>query len=146
MSADILLPMHVADEDDTPSAREHFAERRRIALLEPDRALRSVLARTLLRLGCVVSLARDLEQVLEALRDGRLDGAVVALDVDARTLALLQSANGRGVPVVVTTDEPHPANHGALVHCLLKPFDTRDLLAHLNLPHKAVTSSDGSRP
>jgi DNA-binding response OmpR family regulator len=151
MSADLYLPMKLADETETaspPDGEQRFAVRWRIVLMETDGSLRAVLVRTLLRLGCIVSLTRRLEPVLEALRDGGMDGAIVALDAGAHAAALLQAANRRQVPLVVLTVAPpgpdllkrYPA-----IRFLRKPFDTRELLAGLNLPEQATLAGDGSQ-
>ena len=120
---------------------ERFAERRRIALLEYDPALRPVIIRTLLRLGCVVSTKRDLAHVLETLQTGPVDGVVLALAADAASFAALQAANCRQVPVVLLTDEPVEPYLQQLfpsIHVLQKPFDARALLGDLGLPEKAT--------
>jgi DNA-binding response OmpR family regulator len=121
---------------------ERFAERRRIALLEYDPALRPVIIRTLLRLGCVVSAKRDLAHVLETLQTGPVDGVVLALAAaDAASFAALQAANCQRVPVVVLTDEPVEPYLQQLfpsIHVLQKPFDARALLSDLGLPEKAT--------
>jgi DNA-binding response OmpR family regulator len=120
---------------------DRFAERRRIALLEYDPALRPVIIRTLLRLGCVVSAKRDLAQVLETLQTGPVDGVVLALAADAASLAALQAANCGQVPVVILTDEPVEPYLQQLfpaIHVLQKPFDARALLSDLGLPEKAT--------
>jgi len=125
-----------------PAGREpRFAERRRIAVLENDHALRPVVIRTLLRLGCVVSAKHELAQVTEALQVGPIDGAVVALGGDGACLAALQSANACLVPVVVLLDqpaEPHLKVRYPALRFLQKPFDMRELLAQLGLPEKAT--------
>lgn len=118
---------------------ERFAERRRIALLEYDPALRPVIIRTLLRLGCVVSTKRDLAHVVETLQTGPVDGVVLALAADAASFAALQAANACQVPVVILTDEPVEPYLQQLfpaIHVLQKPFDARDLLRWLRLPEK----------
>jgi DNA-binding response OmpR family regulator len=120
---------------------ERFAERRRIALLEHDPALRPVIIRTLLRLGCVVSTKPDLAHVLETLHSGPVDGVVLALAADAASFAALQAANCRQVPVVILTDEPVEPYLQQLfpsIHVLQKPFDARELLRRLQLPEKAT--------
>ena len=120
---------------------ERFAERRRIALLETDPALRPVIIRTLLRLGCVVSTKRDLPHVLKTLQTGPVDGVVLAHAADAASFAALQAANCRQVPVVVLTDEPVEPYLQQLfptIHVLQKPFDARALLSDLGLPEKAT--------
>jgi DNA-binding response OmpR family regulator len=149
MATDLLLPLQVAGDGAKSAPDEgeaRFAERRRIVLMEPEGPLRAVLVRTLLRLGCIVSLTRGLDQVLEALRESEPDGALVALEADARTAALLQAANRRQIPIVVmcfASPEPHLLKRFAAMHFLVKPFDTRELLAHLRLPEKAIISGDG---
>ncbi len=149
MGTDLLLPLQIADDGSEPAPDEggaRFAERRRIVLLEPEVPLRAVLVRTLLRLGCIVSLTRGLDQVLEALRESEPDGALVALEADARTAALLEAANRRQIPIVVmcfASPEPHLLKRFAPIHFLVKPFDTGDLLAHLRLPEKAILNRDG---
>jgi hypothetical protein len=125
-----------------PAEREpRFAERRRIAVLEHDRALRPVVIRTLLRLGCVVSAKHEFAQVTEALQAGPIDGAVVALGGDGTCLPALQSANASAVPIVVLLDqpvEPHLQARYPALRFLQKPFDMRELLAQLGLPEKAT--------
>jgi DNA-binding response OmpR family regulator len=118
---------------------ERFAERRRIALLEPDAALRRVLIPLLLRLGCVVSVKRELAQVIEALQTGPLDAAIVALEPDNVQLEALRAANRQQVPIVLLMDVPVgplTASQFPDIHFLEKPFDARELLAGLNLPEK----------
>ena len=149
MSANLLLPMQIADKPEAQSpfdSEQRFAERHRIVLLEPDDLLRGVLVRTLLRLGCIVNLSRGLDQVLTLLREGGMDGAVVALDAEAHAAALLQDANGRNVPIVVLTyaaPAPDLRKRFATICFLRKPFDTRELLASLRLPEKAILRGDG---
>jgi DNA-binding response OmpR family regulator len=120
---------------------ERFAERRRIAMLEPDAALRRVLIPMLLRLGCVVSPKRDLAQMIEALQSGPLDGAIVALGPDISWVAALSAANQHYVPVVLLMNfpvDPLSARQFPDIHFLQKPFDARELLTRLNLPEKAT--------
>ncbi|MBI3733977.1 MAG: hypothetical protein HY259_11060 [Chloroflexi bacterium] len=143
MNTDVYTPLRPAVPlAHLPPAEgeERFAERRRIVLMEPDPALRSVLVRTLCRLGCIVSLKREPERVVESLGDSLTDGVVVALDADLRWAASLQSANRRQVPVVVLTyalPAPGEAQKLATVHFLRKPFDVGELFTHLHLPDKA---------
>ena len=120
---------------------ERFAERRRIALLEPDAALRRVLIPLLLRLGCVVSVKRELAQVIEALQTGPLDGVIIALGPDNALLKSLCAANCQHVPIVLLMDpavDPLTAKQFPDMHFLAKPFDANELLAGLNLPEKAT--------
>jgi DNA-binding response OmpR family regulator len=127
--------------DTQPEAEDRFAVRRRIALLEKDPALRPVVIRTLLRLGCVVSAKHCIAQVIETLRTGPVDGAVVAFEGELSLLYELAVANRSAVPVVVLTDglpEPHMVEQFRSIHFLQKPFDMRELLASLQLPQKAV--------
>ncbi len=129
-----------------PEAGERFAERRRIALLEPDPDLRPVLIRTLLRLGCVVSAKRELAQIIETLQTGPVDGAIVALCAQSDCVAALQASNARQATIVVLTDdavEPHLRRLFPAIHFLQKPFDMRDLLASLGLPEKATILTSG---
>jgi DNA-binding response OmpR family regulator len=122
-------------------AEERFAERRRIALLERDTALRSVVIRNLLRLGCVVSAKRDVAQVIEALESGLADGAVVALERDNPLLETLAAAVRGPAPVIVLCDvlpEPHMVKRFAGLRFLQKPFDMRELICCLRLPPHAV--------
>ena len=129
-------------ENMLPAEREpRFAERRRIAVLEHDRALRPVVIRTLLRLGCVVSAKHELAQLTEALQAGPIDGAIVALAGDGAYLPALQCANVSAVPVVVLLDgpiEPRLKARYPALRFLQKPFDMRELLAQLGLPEKAT--------
>ena len=123
-----------------PVRDERFAARKRMVLLEPDPALRAVLVRSLLALGCVVSAKHETQQVIEALRCGPLDGAVIAFVSDT-ALAALQSANVRGVPLVVLTEsavEPRWLEKFPAIRFVRKPFDTRQLLTALELPQKAI--------
>ncbi len=143
MSTDVSARVRDMDFRETVSAEEgeeRFAERRRIALMEPDAALRSVLVRTLLRLGCIVSFKRSPEQVIETLQEGPIDGTVVALDADTPWAAHMHAANLHQVPIVILSDappDPHLTKQLPSVRFLQKPFDMRDLLVHLHLPEKA---------
>jgi len=135
-----------SDHAAPPDGEDRFVERRRIALLEPDAALRPVLIVNLLRLGCVVSARRELPQVIEALQCGPLDGAIVALEGNRCALDALNAANRGGVPLVVLTDtlpEPHMVQKFPGMHFLQKPFDTRELLNALHLPQKAAIIRGG---
>jgi DNA-binding response OmpR family regulator len=129
----------------TPS-EEQFGERRRITLLEPDPALRAVVIRSLLRLGCVVSTKRSREQVIDALETGPIDGAIIALEADASLAAALHTANHLRAPIVVLTNfpaEPRMMESFSSILFLQKPFDMRELLAHLRLPQKAFIVRGG---
>lgn len=132
--------LHLRAAVEHAEGEERFAERRRIALMEPDTALRNVLVRTLLRLGCIVSIKRSPEQVMEALQDGLTDGVVVALEADLPWAERLHAANARQVPVVILCDsspDPYLTNQWPSLSFLQKPFDMRELLVHLHLPEKA---------
>jgi len=124
----------------SPASEERFAERRRIVLLENDRALCNVITRSLLRLGCVVTFKRSYDQVLCALREANVHGVVMALELDGAQLAALTAANSGQVPIVVLTHAP-PAPHQADLYpslrLLQKPFDMRELFTLLNLPQQA---------
>ena len=125
---------------------EQFAERRRIALMEPDPKLRAVLIRTLLRLGCVVSAKRSQAQMIEAIQTGPLDGAIVALEADAMLADSLCAANNHRAAIVVLTSvpvEPHLVEQFSSICFLQKPFDMRELLAQLRLPLKALIVRSG---
>jgi DNA-binding NtrC family response regulator len=127
-----------------PPGDEQFVERRRISMLEPDTALRSVMTRCLLALGCVVSAKRELAQLREVLCSGPCDGAIISLAVDVAQLSALQAANARDVPIVVLTDgavEPQIVDQFPAIHFMRKPFDTRQLLVALELPHKAILAA-----
>ena len=120
---------------------DRFAERRRIAVMEHDHALRAVVIRSLLRLGCVVSAKRTMEQIIMALQTGPIDGAIICLEADDTLSATLQAANHHQVPIVVLTDrpvEPHSTEQFDTIRFLQKPFDMRELLVHLHLPQKAT--------
>jgi len=142
MAIEMKVPMLAYREPAAPDdAEERFAERRRIALLEGDTALRPVLIGTLLRLGCVVSVKHHITQVIETLQCGPVDGAVVALEGDLSLLEALAAANHGAVPVVVLSDvlpEPHMVKQFPSIRFLQKPFDMRELLNLLHLPQKAV--------
>ena len=127
-----------------PPGDMQFVERRRITMLEPDTALRSVMTRCLLALGCVVSAKREFSQVRDALRCGPCDGVIIALGANAAQCAEMQAANTRGVPVVVLSDgavEPRFASQFPAIRFLRKPFDTRQLLVELKLPQKAILAA-----
>jgi DNA-binding response OmpR family regulator len=142
MSVELNVQTVAYRELDTQlEAEERFAVRRRIALLEDDPALRPVVIRTLLRLGCVVSAKHCIAQVIETLRTGPVDGVVVALEGELSLLYELAAANDGAVPVVVLTDElpePHMVEQFRSIRFLKKPFDMRELLASLQLPQKAL--------
>lgn len=141
-TSDLDLPATMAQAED----EARFAERRRIALMEPEAALRSVLVRTLLRLGCIISLTRNPQQLIELLQDGMLDGAVVALEADSLWAARLHAVNSRRVPIVILGDSPpgpYVTKQLSSLYFLQKPFDTRELLEHLHLPEKAKTTGAG---
>jgi DNA-binding response OmpR family regulator len=129
--------------ESTPHAveDERFAERRRIALMEPDSALRSTLVRFLLRLGVVVTFKHAPPKVIEAMNDGNLDGAIVALESDSPWIAEIRQANMmRQIPIVILTNAspgPHEVEVTGGVRFLVKPFDVRELCELLRLPPKA---------
>ena len=125
---------------DTPEEREEFATRPRLLLLEPDPALRRVLASTLLRLGCVLNFKRDLESLITTLAGGEYSGAIVALDTDlAPAIRLGASAPPGARLAILANTPPDPLLIRQLPSaCFLqKPFDLRELLVALNLPDKA---------
>jgi DNA-binding response OmpR family regulator len=125
---------------DGQQSEECFAERRHIVLMESDESLRPVIVRTLLRLGCVVRFKHSLADVVETMREGWPDGAVVALDPDAELAARLQAANRRQAPLVVliqTAPDPLWSRQMPGVRFLEKPFDVRELCALLKLPLRA---------
>lgn len=131
-----LLARPVAD---TPEDREEFSTRRRILVLEPDPALRRVLAGALLRLGCVVSFKSSLAAVLESLSPD-VDGVIAALDADLSPAARLRAAAPPGTRLAVLSHappDPKLARSLPAVAFLQKPFDLRDLLAALNVPERA---------
>ena len=134
---------------ETPAPVERddgFLERRRIALLECDTALRAVMVRALLRIGCIVTFKHHHEQVTTALQSGELGGVVLALPMDEAQLATLLEANVQRIPIVVLTDTSPPlhlAQRDPSLHFLQKPFDMRELLTLLNLPHKATIITVG---
>jgi DNA-binding response OmpR family regulator len=133
-------PLDYAASHPAAGGEERFAERRRILLLEPDAALRAVLVRSLLRLGCIVRAKRHPQQVVDALPDEAIDGAVVALDEVMSWAPQLAAANPRQAPVVVLSyvpPDPYLIEQLPSLCFLQKPFDMRDLLAQLHLPEKA---------
>ena len=143
MSTNLVGKMKpLAQAESTPHAdgEARFAERRRILLLEPDAALRAVLVRSLLRLGCIVRAKRHPQQVIDALPNEFIDGAVIALDEAMSWAPQLAVANLRQVPVVVLSyapPEPYLVKQLPSLCFLQKPFDMRDLLAQLHLPERA---------
>ena len=131
-------PAEYAESIPNADTEERFAERRRIALMEPDAALRSTLVRFLLRLGCVVTFKHIPPKVIESLHEGTLDGAIVALESGSPWIAEIQHANTeRQIPIVIlmnTSLGPREMEEIAGVRFLVKPFDVRDLSELLGLP------------
>ena len=104
--------------------------------MEPDAALRSVLVRTLLRRGFVVSLQHGPEQVIAALQEGGCQGVIVALDPDSAWLSRIDTHRGEcDVPIVALTyTAPGPGDVEKLpgICFLQKPFDVADLYGLLS--------------
>ncbi|MBI5876444.1 MAG: hypothetical protein HZB53_02235 [Chloroflexi bacterium] len=133
-------PLLVDPVADTPADREEFAARPRLLLMEPDPALRRVLASALLRLGCVLNFKRDLESLKATIATGDYSGAIVALDTDLAPVIQLSSAAPPGFRLaIVAHAPPDPVLARRLpdVRFLQKPFDLRELLVILNLPARA---------
>ncbi len=125
--------------DDIDFEDLRFADRARIALFERDPALRPVIIRSLLRLGCVVSAKRDLGRLQTALQEGLLHGAVADLEFDVLSLEALDDANRSHVPLAVLTDiqvEPYLRAQFPTLSFIQKPFDIRVLFDALKLPRK----------
>jgi CheY-like chemotaxis protein len=144
MNAQINRPFGEVNYRETaaPAAgEERFAERRRIALLEPDSALRSTLVRLLLRLGVIVSFKHHPQNLVESVSEGNLDGAIVALEYNSPWIVAIQNANAqRQIPIVVLTNAPPGPRAVEVVvgvRFLDKPFDARELCELLGLPSKA---------
>ena len=118
-------------------SRERSGRRRCVLLMEPDASLRSVLVRTLLRRGFVVSLQHEPEQVIAALQEGGCHGVIVALEPDSTWLSRLDTHSGEShVPIVALTyAAPGPSDAERLpgICFLQKPFDVADLYGLLNL-------------
>ena len=145
--ADVLISMNAALTDDSSRARpapapieydDDFARRWRIALLEDDRALRAVIVVSLLRVGCIIRFAHAVEPVCAELRDGMLQGAIIAGELSAPQLAALRAANAQRAPIIVLTNAPcGPGCSDAetSLRFLPKPFDMRELFALLDLDH-----------
>jgi CheY-like chemotaxis protein len=124
-------------------AFEYFKSRRRIVLHEPYPALRSVIARSLIRLGCVVTFKRSHDEVCALLQDADyLYGAITSVDGDPTTavhqIEHLRAANRHQIPLILLTNWPvGPDQRAEWRHAgmtaLSKPFDMRDLLVSLNM-------------
>jgi DNA-binding NtrC family response regulator len=148
MRAEVSPPLekvNVMESVVQPANDERFAERSRIALMESDRALRAVMVRSLLRVGCVVSFKCNQAEVVEALQAGVLHGVVMAAELDFHDMAALDAANVQHVPIVVLTHAPpalHAFNSHSSLRFLQKPFDMRDLFVHLNLSQSAKIVSN----
>jgi hypothetical protein len=73
-----------------------------------------------------------------------VDGAIIAREAELAFLTALQAANAGGIPIAVLTEtaiEPRLREQFPAIRFLRKPFDTRQLLAALNLPQKAILIS-----